>query len=87
MMSSSSDDSEANQENDQPMSEDSLEDIYDNETEFFTQQNYYFLFDKQMKFSEHVDFDINSDLKPQDYLQMKKINRNELYEFLSGLRG
>ena len=31
MMSSSSDDSEANQQNDQPMSEDSLEDIYDNE--------------------------------------------------------
>ena len=86
MSSSSEDESESNQENDQQMSDDSFEEMYDMDTELFTQENYLFLFDKHMKFSQREDFDITKDLKPQDYVQMKKINRNELYEFLNGLR-
>jgi len=48
MSSSSDDESDNNQENDQQMSDDSFEEMYDMDTELFTQENYYFLFDKQM---------------------------------------
>jgi len=36
-----------------------MDEMYDMDTEFFTQTNYLFLFDKKMQFSKRPNFDIN----------------------------
>ena len=41
----------------------------------FDQQNFLFLFDQELKFSEREGFEAETDMMPQDYLKMKKVNR------------
>ena len=54
-----------------------------NETHF-QQQNYLFLFDKEIKFSErNIGDSLEHDLTPDDYLKMRAINRKELSEFIN----
>ena len=48
----------------------------------FRQKDYYFLFDKSMKFSKRMGFRIDDDLDVKDYLKMRKINRKNLTKFL-----
>jgi hypothetical protein len=49
----------------------------------FCQQNFLFLFDNEMNFSKREGFDqMNIDLTAEDFIQMRKINRQELLQFL-----
>jgi hypothetical protein len=59
---------------------------YDTGANLFTQDKFFFLFDKEMKFSERKNFKISEDLEAKEYIKMRKINRNKLYEFLMDLK-
>lgn len=49
---------------------------------FFRQVDYYWLFDKQLKFSKRPGFYLQDELEVKDYLKMKKMNRKNLTKFL-----
>ena len=69
-----------------------MEDDFDKDELFtymedsFLQENYLFLFDEKLKFSQRRDFNILSDLEYSDIMQMNEINRTKLYNFLSDLK-
>ena len=48
----------------------------------FCQQNYLFLFDQYLNFSKRDGFETDTDITPQDYIEMKKVNRMILLRFL-----
>jgi hypothetical protein len=52
------------------------------EESHFQQQNFLFLFDKELQFSARNDVSENQ-LTPDDYLKMKTINRRELCQFIA----
>jgi hypothetical protein len=52
----------------------------------FEQQNYYFLFDKQMSFSKRKGFSLHKDLSTNEYLEMQKFNREHLCQFLEAIK-
>ena len=52
----------------------------------FEQQNYYFLFDKQMNFSKRKGFSLHQDLTTDEYLQMQRFNREHLCQFLEKIK-
>ena len=53
---------------------------------FFRQVDYYWLFDKQLKFSKRPGFYLQDELEVKDYLKMKKINRKNLTKFLKRIQ-
>lgn len=52
----------------------------------FRQKDYYFLFDKKLKFSKRMGFCVNKDLEIKDYLKMRNLNRKNLTKFLKRVR-
>ena len=72
--------------------------MYDTETTLFDQKRFLYAFDEKMQFSKKGGPDEDPekflqkvmeklDDTPQDYLKMKRINRNAIYEFLKELQG
>lgn len=54
--------------------------------ELFQQQNYYFLFDKDMEFSKRQGFSLEKELTAEDYTKMRSINRQNLCKFLEKIK-
>ena len=52
----------------------------------FRQKDYYFLFDKTLKFSKRPGFCIDDDIDIKDYLKMRNLNRKNLTKFLKRVR-
>lgn len=58
---------------------------YDYGYYLFSSSNYYFLFDEWMKFSKMPNFDPEK-ISEAQHLKMVGINRNQLFDFLCGLK-
>jgi hypothetical protein len=48
--------------------------------------DYYWLFDREMRFSKRMGFCLKDELEVTDYLKMRNINRKNLTKFLKRIR-
>ena len=79
--SSDSDDEEMLQEEDQEPSQ-SPRQMYPYQ---FNPKNFYWLFNPELKFSKRHDFSLDEDIQPNDFMDMRRLNRKILTHFFKTL--
>lgn len=47
----------------------------------FNPRNFYWLFNPELKFSKRRDFSIEDDINPNDFMDMRRLNRKILTHF------